>query len=303
MGSEMFKPMLASDCKGDLASIVYPVLASPKLDGIRCIVRDGRALSRSLKPIPNEYIRASLEHPAFEGFDGELMLRDTAATFQAVTSAVMKRDGAPAFVFNTFDHHDADNPKRPFAMRYTSLVSRLKYAASITELHQHVDVVPHIVVPDAASLAAFEAEQLALGYEGVMVRAPGGPYKYGRSTVREGFLLKVKRFEDAEAIVVGFEERMHNTNEATTNELGRTKRSSAQEGKVPMGTLGAFVLERPDGVRFNCGTGLDDALRAEVWAQRAAWLGATVKYKHQPHGAKDAPRLPVFLGRRDGSDL
>ena len=43
---------------------------------------------------------------------------------------------------------------------------------------------------------------------------PNAPYKQGRSTVREGYLLKVKTFLDDEATVVRFEERMHNGNEA-----------------------------------------------------------------------------------------
>ena len=45
-----FKPMLASQID-DLSSVKYPVYASYKLDGIRAIIYQGVAYSRSLKPI------------------------------------------------------------------------------------------------------------------------------------------------------------------------------------------------------------------------------------------------------------
>jgi DNA ligase-1 len=39
-----------------------------------------------------------------------------------------------------------------------------------------------------------------------------GTYKFGRSTVRDNILLKVKRFLDDEAVVIDIEEKMHNEN-------------------------------------------------------------------------------------------
>ena len=49
------KPMLAVDA--DVENIKYPVLCSDKLDGIRCIILNGVAYSRSLKPIRNKYVQ------------------------------------------------------------------------------------------------------------------------------------------------------------------------------------------------------------------------------------------------------
>ncbi len=115
------------------------------------------------------------------------------------------------------------------------------------------------------------------------------------------FLLKLKRFTDAEAEVVGFEERMHNGNEATTNELGRTKRSSHAAGKTGRGDLGALQV-RYEGVEFNVGTGFTDEDRAAIWADQPAYLGRLAKFKFFSVGVKVAPRHPVFLGWRDRSD-
>ena len=43
----LYKPMLA--CKADLSKLVYPVLVSPKLDGVRATVQGGVVLSRTLQ--------------------------------------------------------------------------------------------------------------------------------------------------------------------------------------------------------------------------------------------------------------
>ena len=51
-------------------------------------------------------------------------------------------------------------------------------------------------------LIDYEQGAVEDGYEGVMLRDPSAPYKYGRSTVRKGYLLKLKRFEDSEAEVI-----------------------------------------------------------------------------------------------------
>lgn len=153
-----------------------------------------------------------------------------------------------------------------------------------------------------AGLLEMEQFWLNEGYEGVMGRSMDGTYKYGRSTMKEGILWKLKRFADHEYEVVGFEERMHNANEATINELGYTERSSHKAGMVPMGTLGALILKHSAG-DFRCGTGFTDEQRAHIWANRDALMGRMAKIKHFEIGVKDLPRFPVFLDFRPLEDM
>src|SRR5690606_29022945 len=121
----------------------------------------------------------------------------------------------------------------------------------------------------------------------------------GRATLREGWLWKLKRFEDSEAVILDFEERMHNANVAKTNALGYKERSSHKENLVPMGTLGALkVRDVKTGVEFDIGTGFSDLERQRMWDIRDRWLGRVVKYKFLPVGVKDKPRHPVYLGPR-----
>jgi DNA ligase-1 len=165
--------------------------------------------------------------------------------------------------------------------------------------------VEHTLIHTLEELDQYEADALAEGNEGVMLRSLDGPYKQGRSSEREAYLLKLKRFSDMEAIVTGMEELLSNNNPAFRNELGRTARSSAKAGKVGdcrMGKLLVRGLNGPyEGIDFEVGTGFDDVQRDEFWLNPP--IGQIAKIKYFAHGAKDKPRHPVWLGMRDKRDM
>lgn len=294
-----FKPMLAASMDADkgqtLETLSYPLMASPKLDGIRCVVRDGKLLSRSLKPIQNRYINSVLGRKIkyLEGLDGELMV---AGSFQDVTSGVMSRDGEPDFKFMVFDWF-----KYPEVFYEGRVIG---YEGSVNDSGLvEVEALSVKRCHNADTLSNLLGGWLAAGYEGAIVRDPFGEYKFGRSTWREQGMVKVKPFEDAEANVIGFEEQCANTNEATTNELGRTARSSAKEGKVGKDTLGALVVRNKEFGIFRVGTGMDDATRKLIWANKRKYLGKVVTFRFQRIGTKDKPRIPSFKGFRHEHDL
>ena len=285
------KPLLAYTVE-DTSTLKYPLFASVKLDGIRCLVIDGVAYSRNMKPIKNEYVQKCIGKPEYNGLDGELIVGDIFAKdcYRQTNSGVMSKDGEPDFKFYVFDRWDMENFK--FETRYTN-IPKLPF----------VEVVSQFEIETEYDLLQFEQELLDKGAEGVMVRSIDGTYKNGRSTAKDGILGKLKRFSDAEYRIVGFVERMHNANEATINALGHTERSSHKENLIGRGDLGALVLETADGQKFNCGTGFDDALRAEIWANKDAYLGRMAKVKSFLIGVKDLPRFPVFISLRDEGDL
>ena len=137
-----------------------------------------------------------------------------------------------------------------------------------------------------------------------MVRSLGGTYKFGRSTLKDGILGKLKRFSDADYEVVGYQERMRNDNAAIKNALGHTERSSHKENKCGRGDLGALVLRTAEGLEFTCGTGFNDADRAALWEIRdTSLIGRWAKVKSFLIGVKDLPRFPVFISFRHEDDL
>ena len=294
----MFKPMLAGKAPADLSKLRYPVLASPKLDGIRCHIHMGEAKSRSMKLIPNASVRRALEGLP-DGIDGELMVE---GDFSACSSAFMsKSKEVTDFWFFAFDWLGS-SPATPFHNRLAELV-----AWSEDFGHNNLRVVEHVQIENAEDLAVYEAQCLAQGFEGVMVRDPFGEYKFGRSTTREGGLLKIKQFADEEMTVTGFVEREHNDNEAEKDAFGRTKRSTSKEGKRPAGDMGVMVGETEDGAIVELGTGFTAEERVVMWNMRDQLIGKLVKFKHLPApGGRPAgtrPRHPVYLGFRDTADL
>lgn len=282
--------MLAIDA--DLNNLRFPLLASTKLDGVRAVVRDGVVYSRSNKPIPNQYVQRLFAE--YEHFDGELIVGEPTSktVYRDTLSGVMSVEGEPAVSFYVFDH--VEYPASPYTVR-SKLIDFDCYDIIVRHGQVRINNLDELLFHEQAALVA--------GYEGLILRDPNAPYKMGRSTVREGYLLKLKRFQDAEAEVIGFEERMHNGNIATTNELGRTSRSSHKAGKTGRGDLGALLLRNSEGVEFACGTGFSDAERSEIWANKNRYLGCLAKYKFFPIGVKEAPRHPVFLGWRDKRDM
>lgn len=293
----MFRPTLAAAAEFD--KIKYPVFASPKLDGIRCSIVNGTALTRTLKGIPNKEISAYLSHDDFNGLDGELIVGAPTAedVYNKTVSKVMAHDkGLNDVTYYVFDLHNRDER---FSDRFEQL--RAKVTEDVGAIP--IKVLTQTLIQDEAELLAYEAARVAEGYEGVILRSPNAPYKFGRSTAREGYLLKVKRFTDFDGEIIGFEEEMFNGNEAQTNELGRTKRSTAKAGLSGKNTLGAFRVRDPEGVEFAIGTGLTAAQRQDFWDRRDSLLGEYLKYKCFEVGRKVAPRHPVFLGLRSKLDL
>jgi len=287
------KPMLLCKDNPDTATLPYPVAVTPKLDGIRCLINaKDECVSRTLKPIPNSYIRKVLSRSAYRGFDGELIVGDPTAkdVYRKTNSIVMNKNKecTPVdFLYVIFDWNN------DLTSSYSDRQQELQYYAHDMELP--IKYLTPEVMESELALLEYESKCLEIGYEGIVIRDLDGRYKYGRTTMKEQNAWKLKRYLDSEALVIGIEEEMHNANEAEKNELGRTKRSTSKAGLIGKGTMGALLCrDLTSGVEFSIGTGFDAEDRA-----RTDWIGKTVKYKYFPIGVKDKPRHPVYLGERN----
>lgn len=286
------KPMLAASNPAVevLAKLRYPVYASPKLDGVRGFNYEGVIYSRNLKPLANTLLQEAFGTSRYLGLDGEFIAGEpTHPKVFSNTASVVGSGSKPidSVKFWVFDNIDC-NPATPYWKRLQGL-----------QEDERMQLVPLVLIGNETELLAYEEQQLELGYEGLILRDPEGRYKYGRSTLNEGILLKLKRFEDDEAVVIGFEEKMHNANEKTLVRNGKAARSSHKAGLVPLGTLGAVIVRWGD-VVFNIGSGFDHVEAQEIWDNQDKYMGRTLTFKYFNYGIKDAPRHPVFKGWREG---
>ena len=297
------RPMKPAECL-NTATLYYPVLVTPKLDGIRCLKIDGKALSNRFKPIPNKFIREWIEACMPEGVDGEITLRGN-HPFHEVSSAVSSENGEPDFIYCVFDLVST-KLSESYIMRINKLkvkIARMKKLSLELGIDFKVMVVFPSVVRSEIDLLSYERDRLDAGFEGIIIRDPVGPYKCGRATEKEGYFFKLKRFKDSEAEILGTIEEKANNNQATTNELGLTKRSTHAANKKGKGTLGSLaVRDIHTGVTFNV-SGFSDTLALELWSKRDELLGRIIKYKYQPAGVRDKPRFPKFLGFRELWDI
>lgn len=293
----IFKPLLAATVT-DLDKLSYPVYASVKLDGVRAVARDGELYSRSNKPIANKRVKDLLNEVLSLGLDGELIVGDACDPdcFRNTSSVVNSHDAdvnnVRFFVFDVIGDSEFENR-----------LETLRLISTLGDFKKKCVLVEQVLLHSKEEVLDFERVAVESGFEGVMLRSRDGKYKHGRSTEKEGILLKLKRFADDEAEVLDSICRYTNQNEAFKDELGHTARSSIKDNLVPTDSLGALVCRTKSGILFNIGTGFTEEERIELWKNRDSLVGKLAKYKHFPVGALAAPRFPVFLGFRSPDDL
>lgn len=301
-----FRPMLGAsfdnpqEFEPELVFLQYPLLCSPKIDGIRFLKPPGSpAMSRSWTPLPNQRFQEFMtREPMFNHLDGEVIVGEdptAVGLFNLTQSAIMTASDDRPFSLWFFDRWS--NPEDPFHERTAQcheVIAELRRTGNL-----RVNYVEHQVANNPEEVLKYEAQALEAGYEGLMLRNQNAPYKFGRSTLRQQGLIKVKRYTDAEAVVVGFEELERNQNEQVRNPFGLAKRSSHKAGKVAAGTCGKLILEADPWGRFACGSGLDDEMRDRIWQNQTHYLGKIVTFKFQAHGTLEKPRTPIFKGFRE----
>lgn len=300
------RPLLAATAESpvDLMKLTYPMLASVKIDGIRCLLHPTLgAVSRSFKPIPNEHVRKTLE--GLSWLDGELVVVDdfgTVQDFSTTVSGVMTEAGTPKFAMIVFDTFLG--PNRHFSDRTCDALQMAEHCNAEVLKAPILWYHPHHLVKNADEAHEFFLGAIAAGHEGMMLRDPKGVYKSGRSTLKQQILVKYKGLIDSEAegTIIGFEELHTNTNEQKPDAFGLAKRSSHKDGKIPASTLGALVLDTKWG-ELRVGTGFDQTLRKKIWESQDEYLGKMVTFTYQSMGMKDLPRFPSFKRFRDPRDM
>ena len=110
---------------------------------------------------------------------------------------------------------------------------------------------------------------VASGGEGIMLRHPESKYEEKRSDK----LLKVKKFDDSEATVIGYEDG---------------------KGRLD-GMIGAIKVSLDNGKEFKIGSGFTDKQR-----RKPPKIGQKVTFKHMGKSKNGIPRFPIFLREHPG---
>lgn len=252
----------------------------PKLDGLRMVVIDGVAYSRSGRVISSvDHITNALKRLGLSKnfvWDGEVM---GGGAFDEASGKVRRKfvDALDA-VYHVFDVIPAADWARKMTM---SLCDR---KGLMSDLHQSVleskggywpdsiQFVETAVIcnPTNTQLLYARDTYIKQGYEGVMLKNAEMPYQFKRGK----HLLKFKDFASEDCEVVDMVEG---------------------KGKYK-GMLGALLVKMPSSVTCEVGTGFNDEERARLWRDFEKHIGAVVEVQHQePVTAEGRMRFPSFM--------
>ncbi|TVP16371.1 ATP-dependent DNA ligase [Shewanella sp. KCT] len=234
-------------------------LVSEKFDGVRGRWTGERMLTRSGQVIrlPAWFTKGFPTEP----LDGELWI--ARQQFEAISALVRDKDADPerwrAVQFMVFDYPAIDSR---FGERYALAIKR--YA----NLSPFLQIIPQWRIQDSQALNAALDEWVAQGAEGLMLHHQDAHYHAGRN----GDLVKLKRYQDAEAKVIAY---------------------LPGKGKY-LGMMGALEVETSGGIRFKLGTGFSDEQRRHPPA-----IGSTVTYKYYGLTHNGVPRFASFKRVRE----
>jgi DNA ligase-1 len=309
------KPLLATNY--DEKKLVFPLGAQPKIDGVRGLTTEGHLTGRSLKKHKNKYTTAFYSIPEYAHLDGELAAQDERHSdlCRITSSALSTIKGEPFTFWHVFDCLRKEVVAAPYVERHKYLTQLIAYEQSQGRC-THARVVPMTICETLGELLRLDEQWLEMGYEGTIIRGLNAPHKEGRSTVLQGQLLRIKRFIEAEALVLAIEEGNANENVAQTNELGRTFRTSHKDNKVPNGHVGNMHCEVlvdvvwEDVVVLSAGQiitvspgNMDHGMRKHYFDNPSELVGHGIKFKFFPKGIKDKPRFPTYVCHRSAEDM
>lgn len=319
-----FKPMLAVDATDHLDTIRYPKYASYKLDGIRVIFHPQLGMvSRSLKPIQNKQIREKFEGVLQQAknanavIDGEFYGHEL--TFQEITRCVMTQDFTLDKSIKKIMKEKSFTCTSEYFEYTTKLLGQINFHCfefheigldnkfehkqnlirDMGWLNECVGTFQQLVHSKEDVKELF-GKALDDGYEGLILRCPESQYKFGRSTLKEEGMLKVKPFEtfDARIIEVLQATEVDPNAEKTTNELGRSVTSKKKDDRILIEKAYGFLVKYGEH-QVKVVLSMSDVEKEIVWRKKESYIGRMIEYKGMLIGSKDVPRHPVMVRFRE----
>lgn len=302
-----FRPMLAPNQivkVEDMFTNHSCLLASYKYDGIRCIFKNGEMISRALKQFPNKQLWTRFMDLAMLSKNNDIILDGElycpSISFNELSGIIRQLDYPLPndLTFNCFDTIENEL----FNSRFSS---RLQVLQDLKINSPYFNTIPHWSIFSVKEVEDLFENALANGFEGLILRDPNGRYKFGRGTVKEGLIYKLKPFVTFDAKIIGvLQGTVVDPNaEKTINELGYSRTSKLKEDRLPSGRASDFVVlyERKE---LKVSIAMTNEEKEEIWKNKEKYIGKMIEYKGMKIGMKEdgLPRHPVFLRFRTDKD-
>lgn len=273
----------------------FPLWVEPKLDGLRVLIlvngQVATAHSRTGKELPGLQHFANGFAKSFPGryvIDGEIFHKKWNSTISLTKTypenlSASEREQLKELIYYTFDALPLEDFKVGFcSLPLTDRRKELEHIVSkVTADNPELVIEPtHIdIVNSQEEIDPIYVKALESGVEGVMVKDPTAPYKFGRGTN----WLKAKPWSTIDAPIVGF--------------------YPGEDGTKHENRLGGFVVELDNGKSVRVGGGLSDKQRDEFWLKQEELMGRMIEFKAQMDAdAVAVARFPVFVRFRPDRD-
>jgi len=229
---------------------------SEKLDGVRAYWDGQRLISRqgNVFVAPNWFIHNFPNQP----LDGELWI--ARRQFETVSGIVrQRRPNNPNWRQVKFMVFDLPQSSAIFSKRLNTINQLIKQADS-----SYLMMIKQIRLSNESQLLQQLDQVIAQGGEGLMLHRTTALYKAKRSND----LMKLKRFDDAEATVLAH---------------------VAGKGKY-RNMLGSLLVKNEQGITFKLGSGFSDHQRSDP-----PKIGSIITYKYYGKTKNNVPRFASFM--------
>ena len=287
----------------------FEYLVSTKIDGVRCLIKDGKVLSSTLRELPNPklslFFTDLLKNKEYV-FDGEL--HAASLPFGELVGIVMShgKDLPKDLKFHAFDCltlKEWNNEEKTNEYK-----DRLKQLKEFAKNYKCISVLKQNKVTNRQELQYLIDQAQEDNQEGVMIRSPSGLYKNGRCSLKQDNIYKYKFWLDYDAKILSAHE-MIGIKEGIERELdptGHKKTVHKKDDLEPKGTFGYFIvqvdIEGNPSMEIGSWKGLTRELRDEIWRNPKSYIGRWIRFKGMSVGIKDVPRIPKEIEFRDAKD-
>lgn len=252
----------------NLDELKYPVIVSPKWNGEFVMKDDDVVTTRQGKPFANQYVNDACNKVLKNGMNAELIIKDK--TFHQIAGYCNSKYPKVKYPLTLYVFDWVWNDPRE---QYINRIKRINFNLPIICDEAVAYYFGGIQLNNKEDVLKFHNYSLEQGAEGIVIRDPEGPYKWGRSTKNEAYAFKMIEIVTKIGTIVGF-----------------------TENSVKSNTIGAIRIDTDEYGPIIVGSGFDNLTGINMKTNPESFIDKKVYYQYRPHGMQLMPRQPIFGG-------